>query len=212
MIVPPDAEILGLGGFRFFRGDRFLEARASAANEIMRRHTAGESKETWDNIFYFPHRADADLGESLNESGKLPEMGPGVPVASWVLARLRRVAPEFIPARSSIVSDGGGYSYDLYVLRGEEPVAWLQLQGGMNEVSLLGEARDQSLAESLADLVLTLLVDRPTDLAACRVEVTDPDWEIEPDYYLPTPTEESRNRYGWDGTHYLGAENIREVS
>ena len=122
MNLPDDSQLLEFGGFCLLSGARFLDARNSAANEIMRRHRAGEIKETWDNIFYFPHPADADLGESLIGSGRLPELGPGVPVASWVVARFRRIAQEYLPAQWSIVSDGGGYSFDFYVLRGEEPV------------------------------------------------------------------------------------------
>jgi hypothetical protein len=212
MNVPDDSQLLESGGFRLQSGARFLDARNSAANEIMRRHRAGEIKETWDNIFYFPHPADADLGESLIGSGRLPELGSGVPIASWILVRFRRIAPEYFPDQSAIVSDGGGYSFDFYVLRGEEPVGWLQLQGGMDGVLLLGEVKDTSLTEILSDLVLATLLDRPTEIAACTVEVIDLGWEIEPDYYQPTPSEESRNRYGWDGEQYLGAENIREVS
>ena len=212
MSVPDDSQLLELGGFRLLCGARFLDARHSAANEIMRRHRAGEIKETWDNIFYFPHPADVDLGESLKGTGRLPDLGPGVPIASWVLARFRRIAPGYFPEQSSIVSDGGGYSFDFYVLRGDDPVGWLQLQGGMNGVLLLGEVREKSLVERLSDLVLAIPSGSPTEIAACTVEVIDPGWEIEPDYYQPTPNEESRNRYGWDGTQYLGAENIREVS
>jgi len=191
MSVPPDTELLAFDGFRLLRGARFLEARSAAANEIMRRHRAGEIKETWDNTFYFPHPADADLGQSLIGSRRLPELGPGVPVASWVLARFRRIAPEYLPAQWSIVSDGGGYSFDFYVLRGEDPVAWLQLQGGMNVVFLLGEVMEQSLVKRLSDLLLAVLLERPTEIAACSVEVIDPDWQIESDYYQPTPSEES---------------------
>ena len=212
MSVLDDAHSLEFGGYRLLPGARFLKDRAAAANEIMRRHMAREIKETWDNTFYFPHPAEADLGESLIRSGSLPELGRGVPAASWVLARFRRIAPEYLPAEWAVVSDGGGYSFDFYVLRGEDPVAWLQLQGGMNGVFLLGEVIEQSLVKTLSDLVLALLLDRPTETAACKVEAIDPEWQIEPDYYQPTPSEESRNLYGWDGTQYLGAENIREVS
>ena len=212
MSVPDDPQLLEIGGFRLLCGAQFLDARNAAANEIMRRHRSGEIKETWDNIFYFPHPADADLGESLTGSGRLPELGSGVPVASWALARFRQIAPGYFPDQSSIVSDGGGYSFDFYVLRGDEPVGWLQLQGGMDGVVLIGEVMEQSLVKKLSDLVLAVLLDQPTEIAACTVEVIDPGWEIEPDYYQPIPNEESRNRYGWDGTQYLGAANIREVS
>ena len=211
MSVRDDEEDLEVGGFRLLSGARILDAHRRAANEIMRRHVAGESNETWDNTFYFPHRAEADLAESLTDSGRLPEIGPGVPVASCVLARFRQIAPGYFPDRSSIVSDGGGYSFDLYVLRGEQPVGWLQLQGGMNGVFLLGEALEKSLTKTLSDLVLAALLERPNEIAACTVEVIDPGWEIEPDLYHPTPTDESRNGYGWDGTKYLGKENIYEI-
>lgn len=211
MSVPDDAQIVEIGGFRLLCGARFLDARQSAANEIMRRHVAGEISETWDNTFYFPHPAEADLGESLIGSGRLPEIGPGIPVASWVLARFRRIAPGYFPDQSSIVSDGGGYSFDLYVLRGEEPVGWLQLQGGMNGVFLIGEIREKSLVKKLSNFVIGVLLESPTEIAACSVEVIDPGWEIEPDDYQPIPNDESRNHYGWDGKQYLGAENIREV-
>lgn len=212
MTVTYDEQPIEIGDFRLLCGARFLDARRSAANEIMRCYTAGEIKETWDNVFYFPHQAEADLGEALIGSGRLPELGPGVPVASWVLARLCQIAPGYFPDQSSTVSDGGGYSVDFYVLRGEEPVAWLQLQGGMNGVFLLAEVRETSLADRLPDFVLAMLLDRPSEIAACTVEVIDPGWEIEPAYYQPTPSEESRNRYGWDGTTFLGKENVREVS
>ncbi len=212
MSVPSDAQLVDIGGFRLLCGAWFLDARRSAANELMRRYMAGEIKETWDNRFYFPHMLQADLEEPLIGSGRLPEIGPGVPVASWVLARFRRIAPDYFPDQASIVSDGGGYSFDFYVFRGEDPVAWLQLQGGMNGVVLIGEVREQSLSRCLSDLVLALLLDRPSEIAAYTVEVIDPYWEIEPDDYQPTPTEESRNRYGWDGTRYLGAGNVREDS
>lgn len=211
MHIPSDTLLLEFSGFRLLRGDRFVDARHSAANEIMWRHRAGEAQETWDNIFYFPHTLAADLDEALIESGRLPDLDAAVPVASWVLARLRRIAPEYIPERSSIVSDGGGYSYDLYLLRGETPIGWLQLQGGMGGVALLGSVGEQPLVEAMPVLLIEVLLDRPTEVSPCIVEVADPDWEFEPDYYRPTPDEESRNLYGWDGTQYLGAGNIREV-
>lgn len=211
MLIPPDTLVLEFSGFGLLRGDGFLDARRSAANEIMRRHRAGETQEMWDNVFYFAHRMDADLDEPLIGSGRLPDLGVGVPVASWVLARLRRIAPDFIPEQASIVSDGGGYSCDFYLLRGETPVGWLQLQGGMGGVSLLGDVGEPTLAEIIPPLLIDVLLDRPTEVAPCLIEAADPDWDFEPGYYRPTPDEHSRNRYGWDGTHYLGAGNIREV-
>ena len=211
MSFPSDALALEFSGFRLLRGDRFLEARRAAVNEIMRRYQAGETRETSDNVFYFPHMMEVDLDEFLARSGRLPDLGPDVPVASWVLGRLRRIAPEYIPERSSTVSDGGGYSYDFYLLRGETPIGWLQLQGNMGGVPLLGQIGEPALGESIAAPLIDILLDRPTEVAPCLVEVFDPDWTFEPDYYRPTPDEDSRNLYGWDGSRYLGAGNIREV-
>ena len=98
MSVPDDTQIVEISGFRLLCGAQFLDARNAAANEIMRRHRSGEIKETWDNTFYFPHPADVDLGESLKGTERLPDLGPGVPIASWVVALFAGLLPDTSPS------------------------------------------------------------------------------------------------------------------
>ena len=61
-----------------------------------------------------------DLDEAFQSSGHLPDLN-GAPIASWVLARLRRLIPA-IPAWSDEQNDGGGFCFDFDVQKDGELV------------------------------------------------------------------------------------------
>lgn len=158
----------------------------------------------------FPCDVEHYLDEDLSSSPELPSEIGNAPIASWVLARLRKIAPFEIPEEYEEGVDGGGYVFDYVVFQKESPVSCIQLQGDMEGVALLGTAKNEDLAQAVARDLIQLLLAEPNGIEKCCFEIYDPEWQYDPSWFIPTPSEESRNEYGWDGVTYLGRFNIRE--
>ena len=148
------------------------------------------------------------LDDPLIESGKLPSFGPA-PSSSWFIARLRAI-DDSVPAEISEQNDGGGYCFEMAVAAGNSVVAAFQLQGDMEGVVVLGRANDARTAEQILEQLVQLFTESPNELSECRYTIVDIDWMMDPECFVPTPNEDSRNEYGWIDGSYLGADNIRE--
>lgn len=158
-----------------------------------------------------PFHAEDLLDERLVPTHKLPAELGSAPVASWVLARLRDLAPESIPETQEDFVDGGAYCVEMAAMQGETTIAELQIQGDSFGVVLIGYARSEEEAAKIFEDFTKCLLTAPQNIAVCRWEIYDPEWEDDPSCYTPEPTSESRNEFGWDGTTFLGRFNIREV-
>lgn len=148
------------------------------------------------------------LDEQLEETGNLPDLH-GAPLASWLIARLRAIE-ESLPVELNEQNDGGGYAFEMAVAVQNRIVASFQLQGDMDGIAVLGRAIDDETADEILNELVLLLVGAPLDVAECRYTIVDPDWKFDPDCFVPTPTDDSRNEYGYQNGQYLGAANIRE--
>jgi hypothetical protein len=149
----------------------------------------------------------------LEKARAVPENLGRAPVASWVLARLAHLLRGQLGRGGAgrQTHDGGGYAFDFLILREEgTPVGSVQVQGDMEGVVLLGGCAEGQDPAEVVDQLAQVLGREPGRVAVCRVEVTDPEWKEDPFAYRPVPNDESFNLYGWDGQHYLGADNIRE--
>ncbi len=148
------------------------------------------------------------LDDPLIESGKLPSLN-SAPSSSWFIARLRAL-DDTVPAEINEHNDGGGYSFEMAVAEGETVVAAFQLQGDMEGVVALGRARDSDTADRILDQLVQLLTEAADELAECRYTIVDPEWQMDPECFTPTPDDDSQNEYGWKDGSYLGTHNIRE--
>ena len=149
-----------------------------------------------------------DLDQIFSDSGSLPDL-KGAPIASWVLARLRRLIHD-LPTWSDERNDGGGFCFDFDVEREGQVVASIQLQGDSMSPVVLGRG-DAEVGEALKAAFVAALLSDPTDVEECCYRIVDPEWQEVPDGYFPPPTADSLNEYGWkphDG--FLGADNIKE--
>lgn len=149
-----------------------------------------------------------DLDEAFQNSGQLPDLN-GAPIASWVLARLRRLIPG-LPASSDEENDGGGFCFNFDVQKDRELVASIQLQGDTISPIVLGHG-SADVGDSLKAAFVSALLKTPNDLEECCYRIIDLEWQEDPDSYSPTPTDDSVNEYGWkpnDG--FLGQHNIKE--
>ena len=154
------------------------------------------------------HDFESYLDEQLSESGKLSSDAANV-CASWLLARLRSLDSS-IPAEASERNDGGGYCFEIAAATGTDVVASFQLQGDAAGVALLGRSTDAGTCERMLSQFAEMLLAAPDDVSECCYRIVDPEWEMNPDCFVPTPTEDSANEYGWrDGT-FFGLHNIRE--
>jgi hypothetical protein len=154
------------------------------------------------------HDFESYLDEQLSESGKLSSDAAKV-CASWFLARLRSLDSS-IPAEASEHNDGGGYCFEIAVAAGTYVVASFQLQGDAAGVALLGRSTDAETCEQMLSQFADTLLAAPDDVSECCYRIVDPEWQMDPDCFVPTPTEDSANEYGWrDGT-FLGIHNICE--
>jgi hypothetical protein len=180
------------------------------------------------------------LGEEfdlrLSNTGRVPDLG-GAPIASWLLARLERLLGPVVAGKE--YNDGGGYMVEFVVyavhvepekpkanfvqpllfdmaalgvhIEPDKPVASFQFQADMQGAAVLGyRAVDCSGEDVLAALAAAFLA-APEDLVPCKVAVIDPEWKADPETYKPRPVKGSRNWYGWDGSQFLGRDNIRDA-
>ena len=144
----------------------------------------------------------------------------GAPIASWVLARLAKLSRSEPPALELAgeplapdgpveIVDDAVFVLDWRVVDAEGVTrAKLQIQGGMVGVGLLG-VQDRDLGPRLVEALTEALLTSPADVDTVCARVQDPDWMNTPQDYVPAPSAEHVNHYGWDGTRYLGTQNVR---
>jgi hypothetical protein len=144
--------------------------------------------------------AEDDLDRILLATGRVPDLG-GAPIASWVLARLSHLAGRAIrPAGGVEICEGAVYVVDFLVRTGDGRLAAkVQLQGGSIGVGLLGIGVAGFDPRAIASAFASALIERPGAVAQCEVRVLDPAWGID--------ESGEPNRYGFDGTRYLGIGN-----
>jgi hypothetical protein len=135
----------------------------------------------------------------LLQSNRLPELG-GAPVASWLLARLARLAGHRFPFSFGQVvgSDGAEYSLRFFCFsKPKTPIGVLACVGSAEGIHLsLGLLKAED-GEAILDAFVEALLQEPCNVARCRLvvqytEMTDPKVA----FHLPKV-------YGWDGRHYL---------
>lgn len=150
-----------------------------------------------------------DWGSALQAALTAPLDLGGAPFASWVLARLFALSTDLGSVTGSRVEvvDDAVFVLDWVVSAEDEPVAKVQIQGGMLGVGLLGvQARD--LGRRIVDPLTAVLAARPHEVATGVIRVRDPDWVEAPHDYRPRPGDDAANVFGWDGVRYLGADNV----
>lgn len=199
------------GPFEFHNGQDFLADRNRAAQEFMQHHLDGEPLVLNDDRFYFGTDVDEEIDSSLLCDNSLLAISKLAPLASWVLARLMFLSRERYPSRMELHYDGGGWCFDYYVIQMKSPVAWLQLQGTMNGVVIVGTAIDPETASQIVSTFVNEITSDVEEVIECRYTVTDPEWEFAPEYFEPRPGENAANHYGWENGVYLGGDNIRET-
>ena len=115
------------------------------------------------------------------------------------------------PAEEKERNDGGGFVLHFVVyIDPEKPVAAFQFQGTTEGIGIIGERSADCSTEEIINAMAAAIVAEPNALMECRFTIVDPEWKLDPDMYTPTPIQGSRNRYGWDGSKFLGRKNIRE--
>jgi hypothetical protein len=132
-------------------------------------------------------------------AGTLPDLA-GAPVASWLLARIARLAGKRFPYSYGEVagSDAASYWVRYFVLsQAGKPVGILSVSGSARGIRLSLAHTSDVAAEAICDAFVAGLLEKPHDVARCRVvsvytELTDPDCR----FVLPRV-------YGWDGKRFL---------
>ena len=135
----------------------------------------------------------------LLASGALPDLS-GAPVASWLLARIARLGGKRFPYSYGEVagSDAATYWVRYFVVSGAgKPVAILSVSANARDIRLSLAHTGEVSAEETCDAFVAGLLEKPTDIAPCRVvsvytELTDPDCR----FAIPRV-------YGWDGKRFL---------
>jgi hypothetical protein len=147
----------------------------------------------------------------LAKSGRLPDL-KGAPVASWLMARLTRLTNDGIPcSKGKQGNDGGGYVIEFVTYADKDrPVASFQCQADGIGAAILGDCSDDCEPREVLDTFAAALLQAPTELMECALAVVDPEWKHDPDAYTPRPGHDSCNWYGWDGSKFLGADNIHD--
>jgi hypothetical protein len=139
------------------------------------------------------------VDKELQASGALPNLA-GAPVASWLLARVARLAGKRFPYSYGQVigSDGADYWLRFYCLsRSGSPIGVLSCFGSQKEVVLAVRHAPNSEPNVVLDSFIRALLTTPGDVSRCRVivqytEMTDP----EVAFHIPRV-------YGWDHNRYL---------
>jgi hypothetical protein len=153
--------------------------------------------------------ADEQFDMRLIDSGQLPASVCEAPLASWVLARLSEETEGCLGLAKEERVDGGGFAMDVVVRDSTSAVvAGFQLQGDTFGAAILGSCTKSTKADDVLDDFGKLLLREPQSLAMCRIRIYDPEWKDEPEDYEPTPKRCTRNKYGWDGKQFLGADNV----
>lgn len=150
-----------------------------------------------------------DLDLKMQATNKLPALN-GAPVASWVLARLLAMTDNGFEDEVRERNDGGGFVLEFVVYKDTDtPVASFQLQGNTEGIAMLGERSGNHPNDQIVHAFVSAVVESPMDLKECRHLIKDPEWQHEPGTFSPTPVKGSTNQYGWDGSKFLGRDNIR---
>jgi len=187
-----------------------------------------------DSVFGLDNELYDDFDLRLTPSGLVPDLG-GAPIASWVLARLADLTDDRLALASEEHVDGGGYVIEFVAYQVEKPtvkpqpllpfdppiipsheemerpIAAFQLQGDMEGVAVLGDRAADCSADTILNALAAAILAAPRKLKCRCVAVYDPEWEMEHETYNPEPTERSRNWYGWDGSQFLGRDNVRDA-
>lgn len=137
--------------------------------------------------------------ELLVAAGTLPDLS-GAPVASWLLARIARLAGKRFPYSYGEVagSDAAGYWVRYFVIsQKDKPVGILSVSGTAQDIKLSLAHTADTVPEEICDAFLAGLLLEPSDITRCRVvsvytELTDPDCR----FVIPRV-------YGWDGKRFL---------
>lgn len=137
--------------------------------------------------------------EELLATGALPDLG-GAPVASWLLARVARLAGKRFPYSYGEVvgSDGADYWLHFYCLsRTGNPLGVLSCFANQLAVVLTVNHSPQVDPNVLLNSFIRLLLAEPDKVSRCRIivqytEMTDPKVAC----HIPRV-------YGWDGRRYL---------
>jgi hypothetical protein len=135
----------------------------------------------------------------LSAPGTLPELS-GAPVASWLLARIARLAGKRFPHSYGEVlgSDAATYWVRFFVVAGAgKPVAILSVSGNARGIRISLAHTGDAAPEEICGAFVAGLLEKPADIARCRVvsvytELTDPDCR----FAIPRV-------YGWDGKRFL---------
>ena len=134
---------------------------------------------------------EQSLDRRLSESKRVPK---DAPLASWILARLARLARGSLAIDEGTVEicAGGLYVIDFVIRRSADPVGKVQLQAGVLGAALLGVvSREVDPAEVVERFIEALLVE-PAQVSPCRARARDPAWP-----------EDRVIEYGFDGSSYL---------
>jgi hypothetical protein len=143
------------------------------------------------------HRENVD--RALLASGVLPDLG-GAPTASWLLARVARLAGRRFPYSYGEVvgSDGADYWLRFYCMaRSGKPLGTLSCFGKTAGIAMVAQSLSGVEADLLFDSFIRSLLSAPAEVSQCRIivqysEMTDP----EVAFHIPRV-------YGWDSGRYL---------
>jgi hypothetical protein len=187
---------------------------------------------------FYAYLEDDAFDLRLTSIGRVPDLD-GSPLASWLLARLARLADDELGLADREDSDGGGYLVEFVVYRvnvdaedetarsgqlflfnmaqfqcpvePETPIASFQFQASMEGAEVIGRRTSDCSAEEVLEAFAAAILAAPGDLLPRELVVRDPEWKLNPEMYTPQPVKGSRNSYGWDGFQFLGRDNIREA-
>ncbi len=132
-------------------------------------------------------------------AGTLPDLS-GAPVASWLLARIARLAGKRFPYSYGEVagSDAASYWVRYFVIsQTGKPVGILSVLGTARDITLSLAHTSDTVPEEICAAFLAGLLHEPNNIARCRLvsvytELTDPDCR----FALPRV-------YGWDGKRFF---------
>jgi hypothetical protein len=150
----------------------------------------------------FPVRASVqreNFEQDLIDSRRLPELN-GAPVASWLLARIARLAGCRFPYAFGEVVGSDGADYWLRFLcmtKPAKPAGVVHCSGKADGLELSVSLIKPSDGEAILDAFTEALLQNAAEVKRCRIvvqytEMTDP--EIA--FHIPKV-------YGWDGGRYL---------
>jgi hypothetical protein len=136
---------------------------------------------------------------ALVSSGALPNLS-GAPVASWLLARVARLAGKRFPYSYGQVlgSDAAAYWMRYFVVSEVgKPLGILSLSGNSRDIKISLTYTTDAVPEEICEAFFAGLLEKSSDVARCRIvsiytELTDPDCR----FVLPRV-------YGWDGKRFL---------